>query len=161
MWKPSTHVYSLPYLMYIASGISTKILLALRLHSIVCQWFLDPSWIRLLFILWSHDNKYYYVDVCIEHKDYSYVLTVYATSDKGIDAPHRYILINHLIFCFRVVECSSVNKMQSIILATVFGPIIMCSKENSIAMLSLIPIQNKIMEVFLTNYDIMFNESEL
>ena len=54
------------------------------------------------------------------------------------------------------MEYSSVNKMQSINLAIVFGPIIMRSKINSVVNASLIPVQSKVMEAFLTEYDTIF-----
>jgi len=57
------------------------------------------------------------------------------------------------------MEYSSVNKMQSTNLAIVFGPTVMRSEGDSLAIAALMPIQSRIMEAFLTDYDTIFGKS--
>jgi len=52
-----------------------------------------------------------------------------------------------------------VNKMQSTNLAIVFGPTIMRSEGDSLAIAALMPIQSRVMEAFLTDYDTIFGKS--
>ena len=59
----------------------------------------------------------------------------------------------------RVMEFSAVNKMQSTNLAIVFGPTIMRSEGDSLAIAALMPIQSRVMEAFLTDYDTIFGKS--
>lgn len=57
------------------------------------------------------------------------------------------------------MEYSAENKMQSTNLAIVFGPTIMRSEVDSLAIASLMPIQSRVMEAFLTDYDTIFGKS--
>ena len=68
-----------------------------------------------------------------------------------------FAVLSLIILCLRVMEYSSVNKMQSVNLAIAFGPIIMRSRVNSVANASLIPVQSKVMEAFLTEYHTIFS----
>ena len=71
-------------------------------------------------------------------------------------------MIIHCIIVFlsyRVMENSLENKMQSTNLAIVFGPTIMRSEGDSLAIASLMPIQSRVMEAFLTDYDSIFGKS--
>ena len=70
---------------------------------------------------------------------------------------NMFAVLSLIILCLRVMEYSSVNKMQSVNLAIVFGPIIMRSRVDSVANASLIPVQSKVMEAFLTEHHTIFS----
>ena len=85
-----------------------------------------------------YDNFYLSVKIFTKETNCTYYITVYS------------------ILCSRVMKYSSVNKMQSINLAIVFGPIIMHDEVNVIATASQVPIERTPMEAFLTDYDTIF-----
>ena len=59
---------------------------------------------------------------------------------------------------FRVVEKGHINKMLSTNCAIVFGPTIMRAEADSLEMATLMPIQNGITEMFINEYDSIFQK---
>ena len=58
----------------------------------------------------------------------------------------------------RVVEYGHVNKMQATNLAIVFGPTIMRPEQDTIEMATLMPVQNGIAEVMITEFNSIFRK---
>ena len=53
---------------------------------------------------------------------------------------------------------SRVNKMQATNLAIVFGPTVMRAETDSLEMATLMPIQNGVMELLITEFDSIFRK---
>ena len=58
----------------------------------------------------------------------------------------------------RVVEYGHVNKMQATNLAIVFGPTLMRSEHDSLEMATLMPVQNGIVEVMISEFNSIFRK---
>lgn len=63
-----------------------------------------------------------------------------------------------LLLSFRVVEYGHINKMMSTNVSIVFGPTLMRAEVDSIEMATLMPVQNNIVETFLTETEKVFSK---
>ena len=58
----------------------------------------------------------------------------------------------------RVVEFGHTNRMQSSNLGIVFGPTVMRAETDSLEMAALMPVQNGIMELMISEFDKIFKK---
>lgn len=71
------------------------------------------------------------------------------------------VLNLYLCVCFvyfRVVEKGHINKMMATNVSIVFGPTVMRAEFDSIEMATLMPVQNSLVELFLTEFDKLFSK---
>ena len=66
--------------------------------------------------------------------------------------------IHYIILWCRVVEHGHINKMLSTNVSIVFGPTLMRAEVDSIEMATLMPVQNNIVDTFLTETNKVFSK---